>query len=91
MRKFSDTDLPVSDADAAPSDKNSSSRNTISTYPSCFQAFSNHHNNLSSIEKSISKYRKKHFPCRKTPNYRPKKKQSYFKNTATHHRKLQKK
>lgn len=73
MRKFSDTDLPVSDADAAPSDKNSSSRNTISTYSACFQAFSNHHNNLSDIRKDVFMCRKKHFPHPKTPNYRPKK------------------
>ena len=72
MRKFSDTDQPVAHADATPYDKNSSSRNNISTYPACFQAFSNHHNNLSSIEKSFSKYRKKHFPCPKMPNYNPK-------------------
>ena len=73
MRKFSDTDLPVTHADAAPSDKNSSSRNNISTYPTCFQAFSNHCNSLSGIRKDVFMCRKKHFPCQKTPNYRPKK------------------
>lgn len=73
MRKFSDTDLPVADAETAHADTDFSFRNTVFTYPTCFQAFSNHRSSLSSIRKSTFQCLKKHFPHRKTPNYRPKK------------------
>ena len=51
MRNSSDTDLPVADTETAPADTDSSSRNTVLTYPTCFQAFPNHHNSISDIEK----------------------------------------
>jgi len=73
MRKFSDTDQPVADAETAHSDTDFSFRNTVSTYTTCFQAFSNHRSSLSSIRKSTFQCLKKHFPHPKTPNYRPKK------------------
>ena len=73
MRNFSDTDLPISDAYAAPADTDCPFSNTVFTYPTCFQAFSNHRISLSGIEKGIFRCRKKHFPHQKTPNYRPKK------------------
>ena len=73
MRKFSDTDQPVADAYAAPADTDSSFRNTVFTYSTCFQAFSNHRISLSMYGKGIFQCRKKHFPHPKTPNYRPKK------------------
>lgn len=72
MRKFSDTCLPVSDTETAPADTDCPFSNTVFTYPTCFQAFPNHRNSLSDIEKSIFICRKKHFPCPKMPNYNPK-------------------
>ena len=76
MRKFSDTDQPVSDADTAHADTDFSFRNTVSTYSTCFQAFSNHRISLSMYGKGIFRCLKKHFPHPKTPNYRPKKSNS---------------
>ena len=73
MRKFSDTDQPVSDAETAFLDNNYSFRNTVFTYPTCFQAFSNHRISLSMYGKGIFQCRKKRFSYPKTPNYRPKK------------------
>lgn len=73
MRKFSDTDQPVSDAETAPADTDCQFRNTVFTYPTCFQAFQNHRSSLSMYGKGIFICRKKHFQCPKTPNYRLKK------------------
>lgn len=73
MRKFSDTDQPVFDVETAFLDNNYSFCNTVFTYPTCFQAFSNHRSSLSMYGKGIFQCLKKHFPHPKTPNYRPKK------------------
>ena len=90
MRKFSDTDQPVADAETAHSDTDFSFRNTVSTYPTCFQAFSNHRISLSGIEKGIFICRKKAFPMPENAELSSEKKHSEFKNIASHHRKLQK-
>ena len=91
MRKFSDTDQPVSDADAAPADTDCPFRNTVFTYPTCFQAFPNHNNSLSSIEKSIFQCLKKALSTPENAELSSEKKHSEFKNIASYHRKLQKK
>lgn len=91
MRKFSDTDLPVSDAETAHADTDFSFRNTVFTDSTCFQAFSNHRNSLSDIEKRHFPMSEKALSTHENTELSSEKKHSEFKNIASHHRKLQKK